>query len=232
VQTYGFTTSVGRAVFLSPPGPPPRAFAIHGFKRGIKPLLPWADAIPGLAFLMLPGQNGAPAFSEVSVEVWAQGFAELMTALPAPPLIFAESLGAVVAMSVPSRAVVAVEPLLSVDHMWPLRRTIERARARGDVIEPELEAVFETPFTWVLDRISAPTLVLAGDEPLLPERQTPREPSLLTDGDFAAYAGHPLVEAHRIGGGHSLLDHNPAGVLAAARPFMLEHGFLPAAGDV
>ena len=73
----------------------------------------------------------------------------------------------------------------------------------------------------------AATLVLAGSEPLLPERKTPYEPSLLTDEDFAAYARHPLVEAHRIAGGHTLLDHNPDGVMAASRDFMLRHGYLP-----
>jgi len=138
------------------------------------------------------------------------------------------SLGAIVAMSLPARALIAVEPLLSTDQLWPLHRTIRNARARGMEIEPAMVALFDRPFTWTLERIGAPTLVLAGSEPLLPERDTPHEPSLLTDEDFAAYAHHPLVEAHRIAGGHTLLDHNPAGVMAASRDFMLRHGYLPA----
>ena len=146
--------------------------------------------------------------------------------LPQPPLLIAESLGALVAMSLPSRAVIAVEPPLSVDQLWPLHETIRRARARGVVIDPGLEALYEQPFHWVLERISAPTLVLAGLEPLMPPRKVQPEPSLLTDEDFAAFARHPLVEAHRIKGGHTLLDHNRDGVMAAAKGFMTRHGYL------
>jgi hypothetical protein len=227
LQNYTVRTSEGAVVF-SAETQTPQVLIIHGFKRQAGQLAPWRDRIPDLGFVHLPGHSGAPPFAEVSVEAWIRGLREMLKVLPEPPLIIAESLGAIVAMSLPARAVIAVEPLLSTDQLWPLHRTIRNARARGVEIEPALEALFEQPFHWVLDRISAPTLVLAGAEPLLPERATPHEPSLLTDEDFAAYARHPLVEAHRIAGGHTLLDHSRDGVMAAARTFMLQHGYLAA----
>jgi pimeloyl-ACP methyl ester carboxylesterase len=221
-------TGEGRVVFSAETATP-RVLLIHGFKRQAGQLAPWRDRIPDLGFVHLPGHSGAPPFSDVSVEAWIRGLGEMIAlAFPEPPLIIAESLGAIVAMSLPSRALIAIEPLLSVDHLWPLHRTIRNARARGIQIEPAMEALFEKPFTWALERISAPTLVLAGDEPLMPERPVRREPSLLTDEDFAAYAAHPLVEARRIAGGHTLMDHNRDGVMAASRDFMIRHGYLQA----
>ncbi|THD58903.1 alpha/beta fold hydrolase [Phenylobacterium sp.] len=228
MQNHFTATSEGRAV-LSADGPHPRVLMIHGFKRQAAQLLPWRARIADLGFLHLPGHSGAPEFSEVSVEAWIRGFRELLATFPEPPLIVAESLGAIVAMSLPSRALIAVEPLLSTHQLWPLHRTIRNARARGVEIDPALEALFDKPFDWAPARISSPALVLAGLEPLLPERPVFPEPSLLTDEDFAVYAGHPLVEAHRIAGGHTLLDHNPEGVLSAGAAFMARHGFRPAA---
>lgn len=204
----------------------PRVLIIHGFKRRAGQLLPWAARIPGLGFVHLPGHSGAPAFDEVSVQAWAEGVQAMVATFPEPPLIIAESLGAIVAMSVPARAVIAIEPLLSTRDLWPLHRTIRRARERGIAISAEDEALFNSSFEWVLPRISAPTLVLAGSTPLLPERDVWPEPSLLTDEDFAAYAGRPLVEARRIAGGHTLLDTHPDGVMEAAADFMARHGYL------
>lgn len=206
----------------------PKVLMIHGFKRRADQLLAWRDRIPGLGLVHLPGHSGAPELGEVSIKAWIEGLRRMMVMFPRPPLLIAESLGAVVAMALPSRALIAVEPLLSTDQLWPLHRTIRDARARGIAIGPEYEALFETPFDWVLERIAVPTLVLAGSVPLLPERPVRPEPSLLTDEDFAIYAGHPLVEAHRVEGGHTLLDHNPVGVMDAAAAFMAKHGYLDA----
>ncbi len=230
MRNYVVNTAEGRVVFTAE-SPAPNVLLFHGFKREANQLLHLRRLIPDLAFVHLPGHSNAPRLREASLETWIRAFREMVAVLPRPPLILAESLGAIVAMSLPARAVIAVEPPLSVDQLWPVHRSIRDARAHGVDVEPELEALFETPFNWVLDRIGAPTLVLAGNRPLLPERDTDHAPSLLTDEDFAAYARHPLVEAHRIPGGHTLLGHNLRGVMAAARPFMLSHGFLPAAGD-
>ena len=229
MRNYGVETRQGRVVFTAETATP-RVLMIHGFKRQATQLASWRGRIPDLGFVHLPGHGGAPPFSEVSLQAWIDGLAEMMAVFPVAPLIIAESLGAIVAMSLPARALIAVEPLLSTDQLWPLHRTIRNARARGIEIEPAMVALFDRPFTWTLDRITVPTLVLAGCEPLLPERATAHEPSLLTDEDFAAYASHPLVEAHRIAGGHTLLDHSPDAVMAASRAFMVRHGYLPAPG--
>lgn len=228
LRNFTVITDEGRAVFTAK-DKAPSVLMIHGFKRSASQLLPWRDLIPNLGFVHLPGHSGAPEFSETTVEAWIRGLRQLVSVLPQPPLIIAESLGAVVAMSLPYRALIAVEPPLSTDNMWPLHQTIRSARARGVDIPPELEAIFDKPFHWALSRISGPTLVLAGDEPLLPPRPTPREPSVLTDEDFQLYVDHPMVEAFRIPGGHTLLDHSREHVMAAAAPFMARHGFLSAA---
>ena len=225
MRNYVVETREGRSVFTADT-PTPNVLLFHGFKRRADQLISWRERIPGLGFVHLPGHSGAPDFSATTLAAWIRGLSEMVAVLPQPPLIIAESLGAIVAMALPSRALIAVEPPLSVHQLWPLRRTIRAARARGTEIDPALEEMFETPFHWALERIAAPTLVLAGLEPLLPERDVRPEPSLLTDEDFAAYARHPCVEAHRIAGGHTLMDHNPDGVMAASRPFMLRHGFL------
>lgn len=228
MQTHEVETSEGVATF-SAETPQPRVLMMHGFGRQARLLASWRDRIPDLGFVHLPGHSGAPRFSAVSIDAWARGLGEMMAGFDEPPLIIAESLGAIVAMALPYRALIAVEPPLSTDQLWPLHRTIARARARGLEIDPALLSLFDEPFHWVLERIQAPTLVLAGLEPLMPERDLVTEPSLLSDEDFAAYARHPLVEAHRIPGGHALLDQNPDGVMAAAAPFMSRYGDLPAA---
>jgi pimeloyl-ACP methyl ester carboxylesterase len=161
---------------------------------------------------------------EVSLEAWIDAWREALGRLPGPHYLIAESLGAMVAMCLPARAVVAVDPLLSVDQIWPQRRALVEM---GDSNPPAYRALFDHPFDWVLERISAPTLVIAGDEPLLPERATARPPSLLTDADLERYAAHPQVEALRIPGGHALLDENPGEVLALATAFFRQHGWSP-----
>lgn len=224
---YVVDTSVGRATWGADV-PFPRVLLIHGFLRRADGLAHWRERIPGLGFLYLPGHSGKPDFAEASVEVWLRGLREALDRFPEPPLIIAESLGAVIAMGLPYRALVAVEPLLSTDQLWPLRLTFEAGRALGADVGLAREGLFAKPFTWTLEQISAPTLVIAGAEPLMPEREMAFAPSVLTDADFEAYARHPQVEAIRIPGGHNLLDREPDAVMAAARPFMVQHGYLPA----
>lgn len=193
---------------------------IHGFKSSAKALYPWKDFIPNVGFFHLPGHGGAEEVGEVSVKAWIAALRHLVERLDKPPLIIAESLGAVVAINLPARALVAIEPVLTTDKLWPVHRRIRKAQSLGWDIGPDYIALFDQSYEWVLDKISVPTLVIAGQDPLLPEREVSPEPSLLTDEDYDRYATHPLVTALRIPGGHTLLDHNRDGVLAAIRPFM------------
>ena len=222
MKTYVFETSRGR-VFMLAESPRPATLVIHGFKRRPRLLGWWRDRFPSPGFLALPGHGGAPELDEVSMAAWIDAWGQALGLFATPPAIVGESLGAILGLSLPARAVVAIEPLLSVDQLWPQQQVIRKARARGMEIGPEYEALFDRSYEWVLDRISAPTLVIAGDLPLMPERETPVAPSLLTDADFARYAAHPLVEAHRIAGGHTLMDENRPGVLALASPFLARH---------
>lgn len=183
----------------------------------------WRNRIPGLGLAALPGHGGAAELDDVSVAAWIEAWREAMNIL-GPRLLVGESLGAIVAMCLPAKAVVAVEPLLTVEHLWPQREVIRNARARGVEISAAHEALFNHSYEWVLDRISAPTLVIAGMTPLLPQRPLQSfAPSLLTDQDFDRYAQHPLVKAYRIPGGHTLLDENPDAVVTLASPFLAAH---------
>lgn len=230
MKNYTVITDEGTLVFTARTRDP-AVLMFHGFMREANHVLHWRDLIEDIGFVHLPGHNFAPAFAETSLDAWIRGVAQMMTIFSRPPLIIAESLGAVIAMSIPARAVIAVDPPLSVDQLWPVHRAIRQARRRGTEIAPELEAMFDKPFNWALDHLATPTLVLAGTEPLLPERRIiGRTPSILTDEDFAAYAAHPMVEAMRIEGGHDLLVSDPAGVLTAAAPFMARHGYRLAPG--
>lgn len=227
MQNYAVETTRGSVVFSSETREP-NVLLIHGFKRAADQLAPWHTRIPNLAFVHLPDHSGSPKLDEVSIAAWTDALDQMMKVFKRPPLILAESLGSILALSVRSRAVIAVEPLMSTDQLWPLHRTLRSAPAKGVEIDDDLMSLFDKPFDWVLDRIRSPTLVIAGLTPLLPERDVRPEPSLLTDEDFARYAAHPMVEARRIPGGHNLLDHNPEGVMAAAADFMARHGYLNA----
>lgn len=227
LRNYYVNTSQGHAVWTSQ-RPYPRVLLIHGFLRRADHMLHWGELIPGLGYLHLLGHSEKADFAETTIEAWIQGYREMLALFPEPPLILAESLGAVIAMALPSRALIAVEPPLSTHQLWPLQRNLEKARAHGMPVTAALEALFAQPFHWALEAIDAPTLVIAGDEPLLPERKTEFMPSMLTDEDFAAYAAHPKVEACRVPGGHDLMQRRPEVVIAAARPFMLQHGYIPA----
>lgn len=224
LKNYTVVTSEGELVFTAT-HPDPRVLMFHGFMRQANHVLHWRDLIEDIGFVHLPGHTFSPVLAETTLEAWIRAFREMTTIFSRPPLIIAESLGAIVAMSIPAQAVIAVDPPLSVDQLWPVRAAIGHARGRGMEISPELAAMFDSPFHWVLDRIAAPTLVLAGSEPLLPKRVITRTPSVVTDDDFAAYAAHPRIEAIRIDGGHDLLVSDPAGVLAACGPFMACHGY-------
>ena len=223
LRTYVVPTAVGPVRFHAE-RPDPDVLLLHGFKRSAAHLAAWRAHLPGAAFIDLPGHGGAPEVAEVSLRSWIEGVREITARLPRPPVLIGESLGALVALSIPSRAVVAIEPPLSTDQLWPLRRTLAAARARGVQIGPEYEAIFAEPFHWVLANISAPTLLIAGDVPLLPERPVFPEPSLLTEEDLAAYDAHPLVQVEQIAGGHNLTDNNFPGLLATALPFLKAHG--------
>lgn len=219
MPNYSITTSRGPVVFNAD-APWPKVVAVHGFRRSIRDLFWWRSRLAGVGFLNLPGHGKAPELDEVSMAAWIDAWTQALRQWPDPPVIIAESLGAILAMSVPARGVVAVEPLLSVDNLWPQRVVIDMAARRGEPIDARYTALFDEPFDWVLDRISTPTLLIAGDEMLLPQRRLPRAPSLLTDDDFNAYAAHPLVEAHRIPGGHALMDDNPDAVVAMTEAFL------------
>lgn len=225
LQSYRVETPLG-PVFYKGETSAPKVLMIHGFMREPLGLYAWRERIPGVGFVHLPGCGGATDLTEVSLQAWIASLDAMMARFPTPPLLIGESLGAVIAMSVRSRAVIAIEPLLSIHKLWPIHATLRQFRTRGVVIPTGHDRLFDDPLHWVLERIRSPTMVIAGDEPLLPPRDMDEAPSLLSDEDFATYAAHPLVQAQRISGGHNLLDHHPDGVMTSTEAFMRDHGYL------
>jgi hypothetical protein len=225
LKTFYIDTRHGRVLYAAETMRP-RVLLFHGVRRVTPQLEPWRARIPDLGLVSLPGHGRAPPFAEVTLEAWIAGFTEMLAHWEEPPLLIAESLGAMVAMCLPGKALIAVEPLLSTHQLWPLRRTIRSARASGLGFSEDLEALFARPFHWALARLQPPTLVLAGQEPLMPERAVFPTPSLLSDEDFQAYAAHPRVEAAiRIPGGHTLMDFSQDAIMAVSADFRRRHGY-------
>ena len=124
----------------------PSVVLIHGFGRRANQLFGWRDRIPGLGFIHLPGHSGPADLDEISLEAWTEGFTEFMSVFPKPPLVIAESLGAVIAMRIPTAALIAVEPLLSTDKLWPVHHAIRNARTRGQPLDDGFETMFRGSF--------------------------------------------------------------------------------------
>ena len=111
----------------------PNVLMIHGFGRKAYQLFGWRDRIPGLGFVHLPGHSGPATLDANSFEVWVEGFTHLMSIFPKPPLVIAESLGAMLAMCVPTTAMIAIDPVRSTDQLWPLRRAVNDAVVRSPI---------------------------------------------------------------------------------------------------
>jgi pimeloyl-ACP methyl ester carboxylesterase len=218
MRRYLVHTSRGQVLFEGS-SPSPRTILFHGFRRNPAHLHHWRRRLPSAAFGFLPGHGGAPDVDAVSVSAWAEAWREAFQTIGSPHTVIGESLGGLLAMCLPAQATVAVEPLLSTDSIWPQHETMRMARARGMEFTAAEEALFDKPYDWILDRISAPTMIIAGDVPLLPPRPLPTAPSLLTVADFERYAAHPKVTAARIPGGHALMDESPDEVERLIRQF-------------
>lgn len=215
VKPFSIDTPAGRIWYIAD-RPTPPVMLLHGFLREPHALLSLRDVAPDAGAFALPGHEGADVLSPISMRTWVDAFSSALSTWPAPPLLIGESLGGTLALALPAKGVLALDPPISTHHLWSVQVGVRRVIESGGDLSGVLD-VFSESFSWVLDRISAPSVVLASDEPLLPPRNAERAPSVLDDGDFAALASHPKVQAYRVAGGHALIDDNPTEVVAALR---------------
>ncbi len=200
----------------------PVALVIHGFMRRAEPLFSWADRLPGysVCFARLPGHmadhidGGLPA--------WIDAFTSAIRGFPKlPELVIGESLGAVVALGLPVPNIVAVEPFITTGKLWAVHANVHEVIARSNPLWPVYVEMFvNREYSSLLQTLTSRTLVLAGDEPMMPRRPCEYAPSILDDEDFARFASHPMIEARRVPGGHDLLLRSADACLAQLQPFL------------
>lgn len=158
----------------------------------------------------LPGMGtpwspvGVPALTAGLQEVAAWLFGDL------PLVVLGVSTGALLALGFTAPSLVrtvVLEPFLQTAHLWPFvadsRSRLERHHNHPAMVSflwtlfgigaTELE---NRDYRYLAEGLSAPTDVIVGGMPLLPERPTPTWPSFATDEDRAAFRRNPLATLH------------------------------------
>lgn len=147
-----------------------------------------------------------------------------------PVVVLAFGDAAVMAVSIRAPEVlrtVAVEPPLRSEKLWPMHDAVlARAEAASDGFKRFLDDLYgvggATPgardHRSAFRAPQAPVDVLVGEDPLMPERDTPRTPSLVDEEDRAWLRAQPQVSLRVVAGaGHDLVREAGGAVLEAAR---------------
>lgn len=203
----------------------PVVFAIPGVLSANEPLVNMGEGLGLLAdfcLMQLPSFAGAavsscaiPDLSALVAEVIETRFAGRQVVL------LGVSTGAVIALGVRASnlaRVVAVEPPLVTEGLWPLVEPLrELLRSSRDATTATfvLEAfgVSETglvarDYRSVLDGLAAPVDVIVGDAPLNPQRELERFPSLVDEAERWRLAATPGVRMHLArDAGHNVVGH-------------------------
>ncbi len=215
-------------------GPNPLIFAILGaFNIESR----WPDYLPkhlaaaSVVTAQLPG-NHCPQPLTHSVGAYAAAYSQVLAELGRPAVVLGASVGALVGMAMRApniRGTVALDPPLHTAKLWPLLAPFRQAIADnpGDARLAEFiwnvfgfsaAEVVDRDYTDLVSRISAPTIVLVGEEPLFPQRDLRTLPSLLDEAGRQVFRDHPLVTVRQVAGvGHSIVDGGFAAVLDALR---------------
>jgi pimeloyl-ACP methyl ester carboxylesterase len=181
-----------------------------------------APPIWDAAVMRLPG-NGTPALAETSVEAWARAVGELIeTALAGRPVVLVGlSVGALVALGVRSpqvRRVIALEPPLVMQKLWPMAARLAAGWRDDPAERPVIEAVFgvsggppaERSYFHLFEG-APPVDVIMGEAPLYPERPLEHFPSFIDAPERAWLATRPGVTLHEApGAGHNIHVAAPA----------------------
>lgn len=206
------TTSFGRVpVWGDYASQRPLALVVRGI---FPPLDRHADLDPpgaDLALLHLPGFHWN-AIEPLSIEAFAQIFDEVVERRFADRevTLVGTSTGTLVtlAMAAPQvKAKLAVEPFFSTAKLWPLIPMIrDQLRASTQpLLHSWMDAIFGYTLSHVTDRNyehlarqTVPTLILAGDTPLMPQRGLAGLPSLCDPQDRARLPSKVVRGGHDI----------------------------------
>jgi pimeloyl-ACP methyl ester carboxylesterase len=186
----------------------------------------WPDVIPehlqgvSVVTAQLPG-NHCPHLLTHSVGVYAAAYGQVLARLGRPAIVVGNSIGALVAMAMRApniRAILALEPPLHTAKLWPLVASFRRKLADHpddarlaefiwNVFGISAATVEDRDYSDLVARVSTPTIVLAGEEPLLPHRDLRILPSLLDDADRQVLRSHPRMQIWQVPGvGHNLVN--------------------------
>jgi pimeloyl-ACP methyl ester carboxylesterase len=224
---FHVSSAVGTTVFCGRPElrqqDKPVVLLIHGAMRSCGDLGAWFDLLEpdaDVVLAALPGHGTAPKLTADGLEAFIIGILAGVRTLLAKRrvLIVGESLGGLVALGLNAHGYhsVTLDPFFSTQKLWPMESSVRQAMGRGVELDGDfLFEVFglrdgvlveERDYGGVLDRLSAPALVVTGDVPLNPPRDVAFTPSLTDEEDHALLAAHPNVRVRVLAGaGHDLL---------------------------
>jgi pimeloyl-ACP methyl ester carboxylesterase len=197
-------TSLGPVWFFGQSTGRPILLIITGAYAGETLLDHTHTAFPGHDVLRahLPG-NHCPQLVATSIGAYAAAYTEALeaVALGRPVAVVGLSTGALVAMALRNRcvrALVAVEPPLLTEHLWPLDERLQRSTPEDAEFVWAVFGIGRGPivgrnYASVLESLSVPTTVLIGDIPLLPRRPLETIPSLVDDQARALLGRNPHV---------------------------------------
>jgi pimeloyl-ACP methyl ester carboxylesterase len=228
MPTVDFHTSFGTIPIAGEHNDRPKVLAINGLgaapdemSRLGRLVAPHYDGVVGF----LPGDRN-PALSETSISAFALAFDEVVDKL-GPTVVLGLSVGALVALGMRSRrilAVVAVDPPLMTAKLWPLASDLRAGlgthhRAMVENVMGMTDEGFEgRDYSGLLNGLHRPTDVLVGEDPLYPERAISRMPSLVDEPERALLAAHPLVTLHvASNAGHNIPAQAPQVLLPLLR---------------
>lgn len=162
----------------------------------------------------LPG-NHSPELAATSIGAYSAAFSHaLNTRFPnRPTVVLGLSVGALVAMGLRNpqiQRLLLVEPPLRTEGVWPLLLLREQAPPGAETFLWNIfgigpETTEPRDYSPLLNQLRIPSLVLVGQELLMPVRQSTIMPSLITDEVREALERHPLVRVVEApGAGHNI----------------------------
>lgn len=233
-KLFFIETRDGHVVLAADPGfarsRRPVVVLIHGAFRVASDLAAWLDRLDDLpadiVLACLPGHGNGPPLARAGMAAMIENFQDALAVIaPRGVTILGESLGGLIGLA-QAYPCVAFEPPLATAKLWPIWTGLRLAQTQGLAVPAGFaEAVFGAPenghdYSGLLDRSSAPGLVVLGDVPLQPPRDLTTTPSLLDDADRKALAARPRLRVEVLAGGHELLKEAPDDCERLIRDFL------------
>lgn len=208
VQTRdGFLCLYSKAGVLFANAGRPVLLIIHGAQRSSADLSGWFNLCEpefDAVFVDLPGHGRSPPTTAVTINNFAANVGDAVTAALGGRVVVVvgESLGGLVALALGGlhiesiRGVVAADPPITMAKQWYIRKGISSVVARNpanqflrsfalNVFGVDSDGkVHERIYFPLIEQLRVPTLILTGDVPLYPARNTDAVPCLVDDVDL------------------------------------------------